>query len=67
MLIVTQLIKKPPASLWKSKVKYCLYRSPPLDPILSHLNPVHTFTFYFFKIHFKIIFPSMPRSSLLVN
>jgi hypothetical protein len=26
------------------------------------MNPVHTFTPYFSKIHFNIIFPSMPRS-----
>jgi hypothetical protein len=35
---------------------------PPLVPILSHMNPVHILSPYFPKIHYNIIFPSMPRS-----
>jgi hypothetical protein len=30
----------------------CFHKSLPLDPIVNHLNPVHTLRPYFFKIHF---------------
>jgi hypothetical protein len=33
-----------------------------LDPTISQMNPVHTLTLYFFKIHFNIIFQSKPSS-----
>jgi hypothetical protein len=39
----------------------CVQKGPPLDPFLSQLNSFHTFTPYFFKIHFSIILPSSPR------
>jgi hypothetical protein len=41
--------------------------SPPMDPIMSQLNPVHTSTFYFSKIHFNSILlfmPTFPKTAL---
>jgi hypothetical protein len=35
-----------PSILWNSKVYYCVYKSPSLIPILSHINLIHTIPSY---------------------
>jgi hypothetical protein len=62
-LIVTQLVKKYPASLRNPKVHYRVHKMPLLDPILSQLNPVRPIDFYLPKVHLNVILPPTPRSS----
>ena len=40
-------------SLWNRQFYYRVYRSPPLVPIPSQMNPVHAATVYLFKTHFS--------------
>jgi hypothetical protein len=62
-LIVTHLVKKHPAFLCDPKVHYRVHTSPPLDPILTQLNPVRPIDRYLPKVHLNVIFPPTPRSS----
>jgi hypothetical protein len=49
--------------LYRPKVHYRIYNSPPAVPVRSQTDPAHGSPFLFSMIHFNIILPSMPESS----
>ena len=44
-----------PHIIWNPKVHYCVQQKPPFVPIVSHTNPTHAISSYFFNIHFNIV------------
>jgi hypothetical protein len=52
-----------PNILWNPKIHRCFYKSPPLVPTLSQINPVYISAAYFSKTEFNITIPPTSRLS----
>jgi hypothetical protein len=60
-LVVTQLVKQQPFSLWNPNVHYRAHKNPPLDPILSKPKPVRPIDPYLPKVYLNVILPPTPK------
>jgi hypothetical protein len=62
-LIESQLVGVIPRILWTLKILYHVHNSLPLVCGLSHTNPIHILPYDFSQMCFRLILPSVPRSS----
>jgi hypothetical protein len=60
-------IQELPSILWSQKVYHRVHKSPPLVPILSQIDPVHTFLSYLSKIYFNNCPPTYVLVFLVVS
>jgi hypothetical protein len=58
-------LSKNSLSLWNPKVHYRVHKRPPMDPNLSHTNPVHPIDPYLPKVQLNVVLPPTSRSSQL--
>jgi hypothetical protein len=61
-LVVRSTSQEIPRHLCNPKFHYRVHNSPPLGPILSHMNLFHILPHDFLTINFNTIFPTTPTS-----
>jgi hypothetical protein len=60
---IVKYIRKVAPLLWSPKAHYNVHKNPPMEPVLSQINPVNTPIFYLirYKFHINILSPYFPR------